>query len=463
MLRYLYKLEIKDIGLNYHMIPLGSCTMKLNSTSEMIPLTWEKFSSLHPFVPKDQAEGYNIMIEQMSKWLCDITGFKGCSFQPLSGASGEYAGLLTIKNYLRENGMENRKVILIPESAHGTNPASCSMAGFNLVIVKCDKGGNIDVEDLRKKAEANKDKLAGFMITYPSTHGVYEKRVKECIDIIHENGGLVYWDGANMNALVAITKPGELGADVCHLNLHKTFAMPHGGGGPGLGPICCNEKLKPYLPNHSIISTNESKQGAVSSTPFGSPNLIPISWMYIRMLGKDGLKKATQGAVLNANYMASRLKDYYPIVYTEGGFVAHEFILDCRQFKKYGIEAEDIAKRLNDYGFHAPTMSFPVPNTLMVEPTESESKEELDQLCDAFIKIRGEIQDVIDGKLDPIDNPLKNAPHTAEEVSSDKWNHKYSRELAAYPSEYTKKEKYWVPVKRIDNSYGDTHLITTVN
>eukprot|EP01105_Mastigella_eilhardi_P007347 TRINITY_DN18821_c0_g1_i1.p1 TRINITY_DN18821_c0_g1~~TRINITY_DN18821_c0_g1_i1.p1 ORF type:complete len:1007 (+),score=265.32 TRINITY_DN18821_c0_g1_i1:215-3022(+) len=459
MLRYLYRLQLKDVGLTQHMIPLGSCTMKLNAAAEMIPITWPEFSNVHPFVPADQAEGYAIMCKQLEEQLCKITGFHACSLMPNSGAAGEYAGLLTIRNYLKATNQQHRNVCLIPTSAHGTNPASAMMAGFNQVTVACDAEGNIDIADLKKKAKANASKLGGLMITYPSTHGVYEEGINEIIRIIHENGGLVYMDGANMNAQVGLTSPGSMGADVCHLNLHKTFGMPHGGGGPGVGPICCTEALAPHLPGHSVTPISGRTGGSVAGSQYGSGSLLPISWMYINMLGAHGVKKATQVAILNANYMAARLKEHYPIVYTgPSGLVAHEFILDCRQFHNLGIEAEDIAKRLMDFGFHGPTMSFPVANTLMVEPTESESREELDRLCDALIIIRKEIRDVEEGRSDRLDNPLKNSPHTAAELTADRWDHKYSREQAAFPASWVRKEKYFVPVKRIDNTYGDLHL-----
>ncbi|KAH3767089.1 glycine cleavage system P protein, mitochondrial [Pelomyxa schiedti] len=460
MLRYLYRLQLKDVGLTQHCIPLGSCTMKLNSTSEMIPITWPEFASVHPFAPGEQTSGYAELTEQLEHDLAEITGFAKCSLQPNSGAAGEYAGLLTIRNYLNAQGQQHRNVCLIPVSAHGTNPASSAMAGFHIVIVNCLKDGSIDLKDLAEKAKANADNLACMMVTYPSTYGVYEEGIKEIIKIVHANGGLVYMDGANMNAQVGITSPGSMGADVCHLNLHKTFAMPHGGGGPGMGPICCTAKLAPFLPGHGTVHQAHRTGGPVSASPYGSGSILPISWMYIKMLGAKGVKKASEVAILNANYMAARLKEHYPVVFTgPTGMVAHEFIMDVRQFKATaGIEAQDIAKRLMDFGFHGPTMSFPVPNTLMIEPTESESKEELDRLCDALIVIRKEIQDIIDGVADKEDNPLRNAPHTAEEVASSKWEHKYTREQAAFPAEWVRHNKYWVPVKRIDNTWGDMNL-----
>lgn len=463
--RFLFAHQTRDIGLNSRMIPLGSCTMKLNSAAIMAPITWPEFANMHPFAPRDQAAGYTAMITGLERDLCGVTGFAACSLQPLSGASGEHAGLMTIRRHLARVGEKHRNICLIPVSAHGTNPASSVMAGFKPVVVKCDKQGNIDVNDFRQKAMQHKDNLACCMMTYPSTHGVFEKTFRECAAITHSCGGYVYMDGANMNAQVGLIKPAELGADVCHLNLHKTFAMPHGGGGPGVGPICCSATLAPALPGHVVVKDAGSGcgWGAVSGAPWGSASLLPISWMYCKMLGSKGLRKATQTAILNANYMASRLAKYYPLLYTGPGHtVGHEFILDLRPFKHLGIEAEDVAKRLIDYGFHAPTLSFPVANTLMVEPTESEPLSELDRFCDALIAIRAEIADVESGKLDKVDNPLKNAPHTAREVASDKWNHKYSRDLAAFPAKDVAKDKYWAPVKRIDNTYGDLHLKATL-
>eukprot|EP01107_Rhizomastix_libera_P007728 TRINITY_DN22740_c0_g1_i1.p1 TRINITY_DN22740_c0_g1~~TRINITY_DN22740_c0_g1_i1.p1 ORF type:complete len:983 (-),score=279.69 TRINITY_DN22740_c0_g1_i1:49-2997(-) len=464
MMRYLYGLQLKDVGLSQHMIPLGSCTMKLNAASEMIPMTWPEFTNLHPFAPLDQKKGSLEMIAQLEKDLANITGFSACSLQPNSGAAGEYAGLLTIRNYLKSTGQGHRNICLLPQSAHGTNPASAAMAGMSVVTVSCDAKGNIDVNDLKEKAKKYKDKLACLMVTYPSTYGIYEETILDIIRTIHENGGQVYMDGANMNAQVGLTAPGFMGADVCHLNLHKTFAIPHGGGGPGIGPICAAKHLAPFLPSHSVVGIDGRKAGAVASGPWGSAMALPISWMYIKMLGSKGLKAATSGAVLNANYMAARLKDYYNIVYTgPNGTVAHEFILDCRPFKSTsGIESQDIAKRLIDFGFHAPTMSFPVANTLMIEPTESESIAELDKLCDALIQIRQEIRDIEEGRMPRDDNPLVNAPHTAEEVVSSTWSHPYSREVAAYPLAWVKRNKYWATVKRVDNTYGDLHLAPTL-
>ena len=465
LMRFLFAHQTRDIGLNSRMIPLGSCTMKLNAAAIMAPITWPEFADMHPFAPRDQAAGYAAMIAGLERDLCGVTGFAACSLQPLSGASGEHAGLMTIRRHLAAAGERHRNVCLIPVSAHGTNPASAVMAGFTPVVVKCDKRGNIDVADFRQKAALHKDRLACCMMTYPSTHGVFEQTFRECAAITHAAGGYVYMDGANMNAQVGLIKPAELGADVCHLNLHKTFAMPHGGGGPGVGPICCSQALAPSLPGHAVVKDAGSGcgHGAVSGAPWGSASLLPISWMYCKMLGSAGLRKATQAAILNANYMASRLSKHYPLLYTGPGHtVGHEFILDLRPFKHLGIEAEDVAKRLIDYGFHAPTLSFPVANTLMVEPTESEPLSELDRFCDALISIRAEIAAVEAGKLDRVDNPLKNAPHTAREVASDKWNHKYSRDLAAFPAKDVVKDKYWAPVKRVDNTYGDLHLKATL-
>nr|AJE29364.1 mitochondrial glycine cleavage system P protein [Mastigamoeba balamuthi] len=467
MMRYLRRLNVKDVGLDTAMIPLGSCTMKLNAASVMAPMTWPEFANVHPFAPEDQVQGYIKMIKGLENDLCQITGFSGCSLQPNSGAAGEYAGLMTIRSYLRANGQGHRDICLIPISAHGTNPASSALAGLKPVIIACDHNGNIDLEDLKKKAREHKDKLAAIMMTYPSTHGVYEDTFKEAAEVVHSYGGCVYMDGANMNAQVGLIKPVELGADVCHLNLHKTFAIPHGGGGPGIGPICANEKLAPYMPGHSCRDVGmraSGHSGAVSAAPYGSADALPLSWMYARMLGTPGLKKATQAAILNANYMAARLKPYYKILYTgPNGLVAHEFILDLRPFKP-AVEAEDVAKRLVDYGFHAPTMSFPVPGTLMVEPTESESLQELDRFCDAMIAIRREIDAVVKGDYDRVDNPLKNAPHTVEELVSDSWMHKYPREVAAFPVRSLRAAsgaKYFATCKRVDNQWGDLNLYAT--
>ena len=457
LLRYMKRLENKDLSLVHSMISLGSCTMKLNATTEMIPVTWPTFGNIHPFAPKDQAEGYGILISELHDWLVEITGFHSVSFQPNSGAQGEYAGLMVIKSYLEGTGQPMRNVALIPSSAHGTNPASAVMAGMRVVIVKCDDNGNIDIDDLREKAEAHREELAVLMITYPSTHGVFEEAVIDICNIIHENGGQVYMDGANMNAQVGLTSPGIIGADVCHLNLHKTFCIPHGGGGPGMGPIGVAEHLTPYLPGHI---TDHLDNPSISAAPYGSASILPISHAYIAMMGAEGLKKATILAILNANYIASKLKDHYPILYTNAkGRSAHEMIIDCRDFKKSGIEVEDIAKRLIDYGFHAPTVSFPVPGTMMIEPTESEVKEELDRFCEAMISIRSEIQEVIDGISDKENNPLKNAPHSYKTLVADEWTFAYTREKAAFPAPYVKENKFWPSVSRVDNAYGDRNLV----
>lgn len=462
MMRYIKRLENKDLSLVHSMISLGSCTMKLNAASELIPLTWPEWASIHPFVPVNQAQGYLEMIATLDKDLSNITGFSKMSFQPNSGAQGEYAGLMVIRQYHLANGGAHRKVALIPSSAHGTNPASAAMAGMDIVVTKCDEKGNVDIADLKAKAEQYKDTLSCLMVTYPSTHGVYEEAITDITKIIHDNGGLVYMDGANMNAQVGLTSPGNIGADVCHLNLHKTFAIPHGGGGPGMGPIGVVEKLVPYLPSHPVVNTG-GEQGihAVSSAPFGSALILLISYGYIKMLGSDGLKSATETAILNANYMKDVLKDHYKILYTgEKGRCAHEMILDCNDFKMAsGVEVADIAKRLMDFGFHAPTVAFPVVNTLMVEPTESESKSELDRFCEAMITIRKEIQEIIDGKADKVNNVIKNAPHTAKLVISDKFDKPYSREKAAFPLSWVKANKFWPSVARVDNAYGDRNLV----
>ena len=463
MMRYLKKLESKDLSLNTSMISLGSCTMKLNAAAEMMPISWPEFNTIHPFAPKDQTRGYYQLFESRSKWLVDITGLHSCSLQPNSGAQGEYAGLMVIRAYHRDKGDNNRTVCLIPESAHGTNPASAVMAGMDVVVIKCDESGNIDVQDLKEKSIANKNNLSALMITYPSTHGVFEESVSEICDIIHSNGGQVYLDGANLNAMVGLSRLGEFGADVCHINLHKTFAIPHGGGGPGMGPICVGEHLSPYLPGHPVLSNDSKSISAISAAPFGSAGILPISWGYISMLGNEGVKKASQIAILNANYMAKRLENDYKVLFRGvNGTSAHEFIIDLRGLKNdTGISDEDIAKRLIDYRFHAPTMSWPVPGTLMIEPTESESKKELDRFCDAMVSIKKEIDDVVNGKFDPEDNPLKNAPHTALSIMNDNWNHKYSREIAAYPAAWLKDYKYWPSVGRVDNAFGDRNLICT--
>jgi glycine dehydrogenase len=461
MLRYIKKLENKDLSMVHSMISLGSCTMKLNATTEMIPVTWPELGGLHPFAPADQTAGYQEMITDLENWLKEITGFTGVSLQPNSGAQGEYAGLMVIRAYHQHRHESDRNVALIPASAHGTNPASAVMAGMSVVVVKSDEEGKIDVPDLRAKAEQHKDKLACLMVTYPSTHGVFEEAITEICDIVHQHGGLVYMDGANMNAQVGLTSPANIGADVCHLNLHKTFCIPHGGGGPGMGPICVNDKLKPFLPGHPVVKTGgEQAITAVSAAPFGSASILAISYAYIAMMGGDGLTNATRLAILNANYIKERLNGHYKILYTGShGRCAHEMIVDCRDFKKAGIEVEDIAKRLMDYGFHAPTVSFPVAGTLMIEPTESEPKEEMDRFVDALIEIRNEIREVEEGKADREDNVLKNAPHTAAVITADEWNRPYSRQKAAYPLPFVKEAKFWPSVSRVDNAYGDRNLV----
>ncbi len=462
MLRYIHKLEARDLSLNTSMISLGSCTMKLNATTEMVPVTWPEFANLHPFAPADQAKGYKRIIGDLEAWLEEITGFTATSMMPNSGANGEYTGLLVIRAYQHDRGETQRNVCLVPASAHGTNPASSVMAGMKVVVVKTDEMGNIDVDDLRAKAEEYADTLAAAMITYPSTHGVFESRIKEVNDIIHENGGMVYLDGANMNAQVGLARPGDYGADVCHLNLHKTFAIPHGGGGPGMGPICCNEALAPYLPNHPVVDVGGEKgTGPVSAAQWGSASILPISWSYIRLLGPDGLRRATEGAILNANYLGSKLEEHFPILYHgEKGRVAHEFILDLRPLRKTsGVTDEDVAKRLMDFGFHSPTQSFPVAGTLMVEPTESESKYELDRFCAAMATIREEIAEVEKGLADPEDNLLKNAPHTSAMIAEEEWKHPYPRERAVFPAPWTKDSKFWPPVRRVNNAFGDRNLV----
>ncbi len=462
MLRYLKRLEDKDITLNRSMIALGSCTMKLNAVAEMIPISWREFSEPHPFVPIEQMEGFRTLFTDLKNWLRSITGFSGVSLQPNAGAQGEYAGLMIIRKYHIERGEENRNVCLIPSSAHGTNPASAQMVGMKVVVVKCDKEGNVDFEDLKKKSELHSENLGALMVTYPSTHGVFEEKISDICDLIHRHGGQVYMDGANLNALVGIAKPGNFGPDVCHINLHKTFCIPHGGGGPGMGPIACKKHLEIYLPKHPVVEDcgPATGIGAVSAAPWGSSSILSISWMYIKMMGSEGLKLASQVAILNANYIAHRLKNHFPILYKGSkGNVAHECIIDIRTIKsETGITEEDIAKRLIDFGFHAPTMSWPVPGTMMIEPTESESLKELDRFCDTLIKIKSEIDKIKSGKFDKIDNPIKNAPHTDLELASNKWEHKYTREEAAYPSEFLKSNKFWPPVARVDNVYGDKNL-----
>ncbi|MDR8016218.1 aminomethyl-transferring glycine dehydrogenase [Ectopseudomonas guguanensis] len=457
LMRYLRKLADKDLALDRSMIPLGSCTMKLNAASEMIPVTWPEFGNLHPFAPVEQAAGYTQLTTELEAMLCAATGYDAVSLQPNAGSQGEYAGLLAIRAYHLSRGDDQRDICLIPQSAHGTNPATASMAGMRVVVTACDARGNVDIADLKAKAEEHKDRLAAIMITYPSTHGVFEEGIREICQIIHDNGGQVYIDGANMNAMVGLCAPGQFGGDVSHLNLHKTFCIPHGGGGPGVGPIGVKSHLAPFLPGHGHMAR---KEGAVSAAPFGSASILPITWMYITMMGGNGLKRASQMAILNANYIARRLEEHYPVLYSgEGGLVAHECILDIRPLKdSSGISVDDVAKRLIDFGFHAPTMSFPVAGTLMIEPTESESKEELDRFCDAMIAIREEIRAVEQGRLDKDDNPLKNAPHTALELVGE-WHHAYSREQAVYPVASLIEAKYWPPVGRVDNVYGDRNLV----
>lgn len=464
MVRYIHRLESKDLALNVSMIPLGSCTMKLNAVSQLEPISWSGFSNMHPYAPIDQTKGYQVLCNDLENQLATITGLPAVSLQPNSGAQGEFAGLMVIREYHKSKGDNHRNICLIPSSAHGTNPASAVLAGMKVVVVDCDKHGNIKEEDLRNKAEEHKDHLAAFMVTYPSTHGVFEEKIQSICSVIHENDGQVYLDGANLNAMVGLCKLSDLGADVCHVNLHKTFAIPHGGGGPGMGPICAAAHLSEFLPGHSKdkIGTKNSVH-AVSSAPFGSAGILPISWSYISLLGDEGLRQASEIAILNANYMAKRLKDHFPILYKGiTGYCGHEFIIDLRPIKNgTGITDEDVAKRLIDYGFHAPTMSFPVAGTLMIEPTESESKDELDRFCDAMISIRNEIEDVASGKGDAENNVLKNAPHTSVEISSNKWDHPYTREIAAYPAEWQKDFKYWPIVGRIDNAHGDRNLVCT--
>jgi glycine dehydrogenase len=463
MMRYLRHLQGKDIALDRSMIPLGSCTMKLNAATEMIPVTWPGFSELHPFAPLDQARGYLELIGNIEAWLAALTGYDAVSVQPNSGAQGEFTGLLAIRAYHQSNGESGRDICLIPASAHGTNPASASMAGLRVVVVATDDDGNIDVDDLKAKAEKHRDRLAAIMVTYPSTHGVFEERIVDVCTIVHDNGGQVYLDGANLNAMLGLAEPGRFGSDVSHLNLHKTFAIPHGGGGPGVGPIAVGAHLAPFLPGHPLVEDlpgHEDGIGAVSAAPFGSAGVLPISWAYIAMLGADGLRKSTEVAILSANYVAARLAPHYPVLYTgAGGLVAHECIIDIRQIQhEVGVTNEDIAKRLIDYGFHAPTMSFPVAGTLMIEPTESESKAELDRFCDAMIAIKAEIDAVATGTVPLEESVLRRSPHPAEDLVGDVWDRPYGREAAAYPVATLRHDKYWVPVGRIDNTWGDRHV-----
>ncbi|MFC0515484.1 aminomethyl-transferring glycine dehydrogenase [Mucilaginibacter angelicae] len=461
MLRYIKSLEAKDLSLCHSMIALGSCTMKLNATTEMVPVTWAEFSKIHPFAPTDQVGGYMQLFDEINNWLSEITGFAAMSLQPNAGAQGEYAGLMVIRAYHHDRGDTHRNIALIPSSAHGTNPASAAMAGMKIVVVKCDDNGNIDVADMRAKAEQYKNELSCLMVTYPSTHGVFEESIIEICEIIHENGGQVYMDGANMNAQVGLTSPANIGADVCHLNLHKTFCIPHGGGGPGMGPIGVAKHLVPYLPGHAVVDIDRGKSiHAVSAAPWGSASILIISHAYIAMMGAEGLTNATRYAILNANYIKARLQEHYPVLYTgANNRCAHEMILDCRSFKSAGIEVTDIAKRLMDYGFHAPTVSFPVAGTVMVEPTESEPKHELDRFCDAMISIRHEIADVVDGLSDKTNNPLKNAPHTVAVITGNEWEHPYSRQKAAFPLPYVAANKFWPSVGRVNDTYGDRTLI----
>jgi glycine dehydrogenase len=462
MLRYIKRLESRDLSLTHSMISLGSCTMKLNATTEMVPITWPEFARLHPFAPAEQAAGYRELFTTLERWLAEVTGFAAVSLQPNAGSQGEYAGLLTIRAYHEAQGQAHRNICLIPSSAHGTNPASAVMAGMEVIVVACDEQGNVDLADLQAKLAQHGPNLSALMVTYPSTHGVFEEAIVDICAQVHAHGGQVYMDGANMNAQVGLTSPGRIGADVCHLNLHKTFCIPHGGGGPGMGPICVAAHLAPFLPGSAVVGGvgGQATVGSVAAAPWGSAAILPISYAYIAMMGGEGLTEATRFAILNANYVAKRLEPYYPVLYKGAhGRVAHECILDTRPLKELaGIEAEDIAKRLMDYGFHAPTMSFPVPGTLMIEPTESESLAELERFCQAMIAIREEIQDVAEGRLDKENNPLKNAPHTAEVVAGE-WNRPYARELAAFPAPWVKERKFWPYVSRIDNVYGDRHLV----
>jgi glycine dehydrogenase len=462
MLRYLHQLEAKDLSLTTSMIPLGSCTMKLNATAEMYPISWPEFSRLHPFAPSDQTRGYQEMFQNLERALAEITGFAGVSLQPNAGSQGEFSGLLVIRGYHASRGETHRDVCLIPQSAHGTNPASAVMAGMRVIVVKTAENGNIDVADLEAKAKANGEKLSALMVTYPSTHGVFEESIRDVCRIVHENGGQVYFDGANMNAMVGLSRPADIGADVCHLNLHKTFCIPHGGGGPGMGPIGVAKHLIPFLPGNPVVKVGGSETvGAVSAAPWGSASILPISMMYIDMMGGDGLTLATKVAILNANYIAKRLEEHYPVLYKgQNGMIAHECIIDPRPLKgSSGVDVEDIAKRLMDYGFHAPTVSFPVAGTLMIEPTESESKAELDRFCDALIQIREEIREIELGIADRSDNVLKNAPHPMTRVVSDTWSHAYGRERAAFPATWTRSNKFWPSVGRVESAYGDRNLV----
>jgi glycine dehydrogenase len=460
-LRYVRKLEGRDLSLGFSMIPLGSCTMKLNATSEMLPVTWSEFGGLHPFAPASHRLGYNEMFSDLERALCEITGFDACSLQPNAGSQGEYAGLVVIRAYHQSRGDAHRNVCLIPKSAHGTNPASAAMASMEVVVVACDAQGNVDLEDLEKKAAEHRDRLAALMVTYPSTHGVFEEGIRKACEIVHRNGGQVYMDGANLNALVGLVRPGDFGADVCHINLHKTFCIPHGGGGPGMGPICCGKHLSPFLPNHPVVDIGHAQGvGPISAAPWGSASILPISWMYLAMMGGTGLTEATKVAILSANYIAHKLESDYPTLYRgSAGLVAHECILNLAALKtEAGVEVEDVAKRLMDYGFHAPTVSWPVAGTLMVEPTESESKAELDRFCEAMSSIRGEARAIAAGSMDRANNPLKNAPHTAAVVTADTWDKPYSRQQAAFPASWTRENKFWPSVGRIDGVYGDRNL-----
>ncbi|WP_447970184.1 aminomethyl-transferring glycine dehydrogenase [Nitrospira sp. M1] len=464
LLRYMYHLQNRDLSLVHSMIPLGSCTMKLNATAEMIPVTWPEFGRLHPFAPQDQTKGYQTVFHQLEEWLAEISGFAAVSLQPNAGSQGEYAGLMVIQAYHEHRGETQRNVCLIPVSAHGTNPASAVIAGLKVIPVACDERGNIDVTDLKAKSEQHKDTLAALMVTYPSTHGVFEETIREVCQVVHDHGGQVYMDGANMNAMVGLCRPGDIGADVCHLNLHKTFCIPHGGGGPGMGPIGSATHLAPFLPGHPVHNpSGDQAIGPIAAAPYGSPSILPISWAFIALMGADGLTKATQIAILNANYMAKRLEKHYSVLYTgKNGLSAHEFILDLRPFKKSAeVEVEDIAKRLMDFGFHAPTISWPVPGTMMVEPTESESKAELDRYCEALITIRKEIAEIEEGRLPRDNNPLKHAPHTIDHIASSEWDHPYTREQAAFPLPWLRTRKFWPAVSRIDNVYGDRNLVCT--